>query len=135
MPNKAKLESLENQLISRAKQSNRQSYVEFLANQTLIQSYLDKGYNIFTVWQALFDEGIISFEYSTFTRHLRKYRAADKKLPTKDEPNQTAAESSQPSETNTPQIIIQENQPKAAIKLNLPDGMSHNPMINPKDLI
>lgn len=135
MPNKAKLESVENQLIVRAKQSNRQSYVEFLANQTLIQSYLDKGYNIFTVWQALFDERLITFEYSTFTRHLRKYRAADKKTPTKDELNQSAIEHSQSTETNTPLPKNTETKPEFATKLNLPDGMSHNPMINPKDLI
>ena len=135
MPNKANLEALENMLLSRAKQSNCQSYVEFLANQALIQSYLNKGYKAITIWQVLSEQGLISFKYSTFSNYLRKQRAVDNKQSIKTDPGQAAIEPSPPSETKSLKPITQENQPQPAIKLNLPEGMSHNPMINPKDLI
>ena len=135
MPNKANLEALEKMLLSRAKQSNCQSYVEFLANQALIQSYIAKGYKAITIWQVLSEQGLISFKYSTFSNYLRKQRAAVNKQSIKAESNQAAIEANPPSETNSPTPIIQENQPQSAIKLKLPEGMSHNPMINPKDLI
>ena len=136
MPDKSKSEALEKRLALRAKQSNCQSYVEFLANHALIQSYLDKGYNVTTIWQALFDEGLITFKYSTFSKYLRKLKAD----PT---PKMTASVNKKEDDDTLQQTnpvipvepINQGVQPKAAIKLNLPDGMSHNPMINPKDLI
>ena len=135
MPNKANLEALEKMLLSRAKQSNCQSYVEFLANQALIESYLSKGYKAITIWQVLSEQGIISFKYSTFSSYLRKHRAVENKPPIQADPGQAGIEPSLPIETDSPKPITQEIQPQTAIKLKLPEGMSHNPMINPKDLI
>jgi hypothetical protein len=135
MPNKTYLEALEKLLLSRAKQSNCQSYVEFLANQALIKSYLAKGYKAITIWQVLSEQGLISFKYSTFSNYLRKQRAVENKPPIQAESDQAAIESSPPSETKSLKPIAQEGQPQPAIKLKLPKGMSHNPMIDPKDLI
>jgi hypothetical protein len=134
MSKKANLEALEKMLLSRAKQSNCQSYVEFLANQALIQLYLSKGYKAVTVWQVLSEQGLISFKYSTFSNYLRKQRAIENKPPIQAESDQ-ATEPNQPSESSSPKPITQKIQPQPAIKLKLPEGMSHNPMINPKDLI
>ena len=135
MPNKANLEALEKMLLSRAKQSNCQSYVAFLANQALIQSYIAKGYKAITIWQVLSEQGLISFKYSTFSSYLRKHRAVENKPPIQAASDQGAIEPNPPIETDSPKSIAQENQPQTAIKLKLPEGMSHNPMINPKDLI
>jgi Family of unknown function (DUF5338) len=135
MPKKANLEALEKLLLSRAKQSNCQSYVEFLANQALIESYLTKGYKAITIWQVLSEQGLISFKYSTFSSYLRKHRAVEIKPPIQADPDQAGIEPSPPIETDTSKPITQGNQSQTAIKLKLPEGMSHNPMINPKDLI
>jgi|CXWL01.1.fsa_nt_gi hypothetical protein len=135
MPDKTKIDALENLLISRAKQSNCQSYVEFLANQELIQSYLAKGFNATTIWQALSEEGLITFKYSTFSKYLRQQRNGHKQNKTEAKSEKISEAPIQASGPNPPQPLIQESRPQTAIKLNLPDGMSHNPMINPKDLI
>jgi Family of unknown function (DUF5338) len=135
MPDKAKMNALENLLISRAKQSNCQSYVEFLAHQDLIQSYLAKGFNVTTIWKALYEEGLITFKYSTFSKYLRQAKN-DRKNSTSCSVAEEDNDNLHPIETAKPmEASIQEAQPQTATKLNLPDGMSHNPMINPKDLI
>jgi Family of unknown function (DUF5338) len=56
MADTSKTNSLETTLLARAKQSNSLSFVEFLANQELIKSYLAKGYTAKTIWEALVEK-------------------------------------------------------------------------------
>jgi Family of unknown function (DUF5338) len=127
--------SLENAMAIRAKESKNFHYVEFLENLAAIKSALLKGYTARTIWQALNDEGLVTFKYSTFYKYLKKEHLS---LP--NQRKGQAGEKGNPlvPKTNKPDSVSQsaETDPSVkAIKLNLPDGMSHNPMINPKDLI
>jgi Family of unknown function (DUF5338) len=137
MSDTSKTTSIEATLLARAKQSNNLSYVEFLANLELIKSYLAKGFTAKTIWEALIEENIISVHYVTFSRYLRKQNltrltvkpnSGDKNMVNNAIDTKAVRISSNPinagatNETETTQ-------------LKLPDGMSHTPMINPKDLI
>jgi len=137
MTDTSKTNSLETTLIARAKQSNNLNYVEFLANLELIKSYLAKGFTAKTIWEALIEENIISVHYVTFSRYLRKQNltrltvkpnSVDKNLANNTIETKAVRLSSNPK--NAESI----NQTES-IQLKLPDGMSHTPMINPKDLI
>jgi Family of unknown function (DUF5338) len=127
--------SLENAMANRGKESKNFHYVEFLENLAAIKTALLKGYTARTIWQALTDEGLVTFKYSTFYKYLKK-----EQMPL---PNQRKGQASEKDKrlvpkTIKPDSVLQsaETDPAVkAIKLNLPDGMSHNPMINPKDLI
>ena len=65
-------DSLENALPVLAKASRNFHYVEFLDNLAVVKSALLKGYTARTIWQALTDEGLITFKYSTFYKYLKK---------------------------------------------------------------
>jgi hypothetical protein len=137
MSDTSKTNSLETTLMARAKQSNNLSYVEFLANLELIKSYLAKGFTAKTIWQALVDENFITVHYVTFSRYLRKQNltrltvtpnSGDKNMANNAIDSKAVRLSSNPKNAETT------NQTET-IQLKLPDGMSHTPMINPKDLI
>jgi hypothetical protein len=127
--------SLENAMAIRAKESKNFHYVEFLENLAAIKSALLKGYTARTIWQALTDEGLVTFKYSTFYKYLKKEQMSL--------PNQRKGQASEKGNRLVPKTIKPDSVSQGAeadpsvkaIKLNLPDGMSHNPMINPKDLI
>ena len=137
MSDTSKTNSIEATLLARAKQANNLSYVEFLANQELIKSYLAKGYTAKTIWEALVEVNLITVHYVTFSRYLRKQdlsrlkvkpKSGDKNMP--NNANETKAARLIP----TPKNVEATHQSETA-KLKLPDGMSHFPMIDPKDLI
>lgn len=127
--------SLENAMANRAKESKNFHYVEFLENLAAIKSALLKGYTARTIWQALTDEGLVTFKYSTFYKYLKKEQLS---LPNQRKGQASENDKRLVPKTIKPDSVLQsaETDPSVkAIKLNLPDGMSHNPMINPKDLI
>jgi Family of unknown function (DUF5338) len=62
--------SLENAMAVLAKESKNYHYVEFLENLAVVKSALLKGYTARTIWQALADEGLVTFKYSTFYRYI-----------------------------------------------------------------
>ncbi|NOU15683.1 MAG: hypothetical protein HOO92_17270 [Methylococcaceae bacterium] len=137
MTDKTKAKALEHVMMTRAKQTRNLSFVEFLANQELITNSLNKGYKAITVWQALAEEGFITFSYSTFTKYLRQLQS--KQL---NENTQTGGKNASKGYNemktggtldSTPPNVEGTHQAEP-ITLKLPEGMSHNPMINPKDL-
>ena len=137
MSDTSKTNSLEITLLARAKQSNNLSYVEFLANLELIKSYLAKGFTAKTIWEALVEENLITVHYVTFSRYLRKQNLTRLKIkPSSFDTNMAnnAIDTKAASLSSNPKIAEATNQTEK-IQLKLPDGMSHNPMINPKDLI
>jgi Family of unknown function (DUF5338) len=127
--------SLENALVVLAKKSKNFHYVEFLDNLAFVKSALLKGYNARTIWQALADEGLATFKYSTFYKYLRKERLT---LPNQRQGQASGKDKHLASKVIKPDSVLQSTEPDPsvqAITLNLPDGMSHYPKINPKDLI
>jgi Family of unknown function (DUF5338) len=127
--------SLENAMAIRAKESKNFHYVEFLENLAAIKSALLKGYTARTIWQALTDEGLVTFKYSTFYKYLKKEQMS---LPNQRKGQASEKDKRLAPKTIKPESVLQSTEidpPEKAIKLKLPDGMSHNPMINPKDLI
>lgn len=129
------IEGFESALRELANQTHRFHYAEFLAHQALIQDYLDKGFTAKVIWEVMTQKKIISFKYPTLTRYLRKHPPkackTDPRLETKVNDARLKADlpSVTPAQDNS-QLISD-----AGIRLNLPNGMSHNPKINPKDLI
>ena len=127
--------SLEKAMAVLAKESKNFHYVEFLDNLAFVKSALLKGYNARTIWQALTDEGLITFKYSTFYKYLRKEQLT---LPNQRKGHASGKDKHLASTVITPDPVLQNagTDPSVpAIKLNLPDSMSHFPKINPKDLI
>lgn len=126
--------SLENAMAILAKESKSFHYVEFLDNLAVVKSALLKGYTARTIWQALTDEGVVSFKYSTFYKYLKK-----EQLPL---PNQRKGQAIRKDKRLAPKAAkpgsdlqsTEADQSAQAITLNLPNGMSHYPRINPKDL-
>ena len=127
--------SLEKAMAVLAKESKNFNYVEFLDNLAFVKSALLKGYNARTIWQALTDEGLITFKYSTFYKYLRKEQLT---LPNQRKGHASGKDKHLVSKVIKPDSVLQNagTDPSVpAIKLNLPDSMSHFPKINPKDLI
>jgi hypothetical protein len=95
---------------------------------------LDKGYTAKSIWKSLTQAELISFSYVTFTLYLKKHhlKQAIKELKndstTAEDKNIKTTEPTK--QTNNTTTLKEET-----VKLKLPDGMSHNPNINPKDLI
>ena len=128
-------DSLENAMAILAKESKNFHYVEFLDNLAVVKSALLKGYNARTIWQALTDEGLVTFKYSTFYKYLRKEQLS---LPNQRKGQATGKDRHLASKAIKPDSVLQSTEPDLsvqAITLNLPDGMSQYPKINPKDLI
>lgn len=128
-------DSLENAMAVLAKESNSFHYVEFLDNLAVVKSALLKGYNARTIWQALTDEGLVTCKYSTFYKYLRKEQLT---LPNQRKGHASGKDKHLVSKVIKPDSVLQNagTDPSVpAIKLNLPDSMSHFPKINPKDLI
>ena len=137
MADTSKTNSFEATLLARAKQSNNLSYVEFLANLELIKSYLAKGFTAKTIWEALVEENLITVHYVTFSRYLRKQNLTRLKvLPNSGDKNlaNNAIDTKAVRLGSNPINAGATNQTETT-RLKLPDGMSHTPMINPKDLI
>lgn len=130
-----KIEAFENSLRERAKHTNRFHYSEFLANRELIQAYLNKGFTAKAIWEALTEKKVIGFKYATFNNYVRKHRLKALKPWSTAEAIMANTPSDRLSGSNKTVSANQGNQPEAAVTLNLPNGMSHNPRINPKDLI
>ena len=127
--------SLENAMAVLAKASKNFHYVEFLDNLAFVKSALLKGYNARIIWQALADEGLVTFKYSTFYKYLKK---AQLSLPNQRKGDASRKDKHLVSNVIKPDSVLQNagTDPSVqAIKLNLPDGISHFPKINPKDLI
>jgi len=135
MTDKKKAAEFEKLMLSLAEDTDKLNYVAFLANLDLIKTYLEKGYTAKSIWKSLTQAKIISFSYVTFTLYLKKHhlKQAIKDIKT----DSTTAED---KNTQTTQLAKQTdntvtNLKEEPIKLKLPEGMSHNPNINPKDLI
>jgi len=135
MTDKKKAAEFEKLMLSLAENTDKLNYVAFLANLDLIKIYLDKGYTAKSIWKSLTQAKIISFSYVTFTLYLKKHhlKQAIKDIKT----DSTTAED---KNTQTTQLAKQTNNTATSlkeetVKLKLPEGMSHNPNINPKDLI
>ena len=127
--------SLESAMAVLAKEAKNFHYVEFLDNLAFVKSALLKGYNARTIWQALADEGLVTFKYSTFYKYLKK---AQLSLPNQRKGQASGKDKHLVSNVIKPDSVLQSagTDPSVqAIKLNLPDSMSHFPKINPKDLI
>jgi Family of unknown function (DUF5338) len=126
--------SLQNAMAILAKESKNFHYVEFLDNLAVVKSALLKGYTARTIWQALTDEGLVTFKYSTFYKYLKKEQLS---LPNQRKGQATGKDKHLASKAIKPDSVLQSadaEQSVQASKLNLPDGMSHFPKINPKDL-
>jgi Family of unknown function (DUF5338) len=96
---------------------------------------LFKGYNARTIWQALTDEGLVTFKYSTFYKYLKKEQLS---LPNQRKGQASGKDKHLVSKVIKPDSVLKNagTDPSVpATKLNLPDSMSHFPKINPKDLI
>ena len=133
----SKTNSFETTLMARAKQSNSLSHVEFLANLELIKSYLAKGFTAKTIWEALVEVNLITVHYVTFSRYLRKQNLTRMKvLPNSGDKNMAnnAIDTKSVRLNSSPKNVESTHQTETA-QLNLPDRMSHFPMIDPKDLI
>jgi hypothetical protein len=135
MTDKKKAAEFKKLMLSLAEDTDKLNYVAFLANLDLIKTYLEKGYTAKSIWKSLTQAKIISFSYVTFTLYLKKHhlKQAIKDIKT----DSTTAED---KNTQTTQLAKQTdntvtNLKEEPIKLKLPEGMSHNPNINPKDLI
>ena len=127
--------SLENAMAVLAKESKNFHYVKFLDNLAFVKSALLKGYNARTIWQALTDEGLITFKYSTFYKYLRKEQLT---LPNQRKGHASGKDKHLVSNVIKPDSVLQSagTDPSVqAIKMNFPDAMPHFPKINPKDLI
>lgn len=128
-----KANEFEKLMASLSEETDKLCYVTFLANLDLIKAYLDKGYTAKSIWKSLSQTDIISFSYVTFTKYLKKHHLKPSvKTVQRDSISKKAIGSylndvKQSNDTTTAQ---KEN----IAKIKLPDGMSHNPMINPKDL-
>jgi hypothetical protein len=135
MTDKKKAAEFEKLMLSLAEDTDKLNYVAFLANLDLIKTYLDKGYTAKSIWKSLTQAELISFSYVTFTLYLKKHHL---KQAIKDlKIDSTTAED---KDTYTAQLAKQTNNTATSlkeepVKLKLPVGMSHNPNINPKDLI
>jgi len=126
--------SLENAMAALAKESKNFHYVEFLENLAFVKSALLKGYNARIIWQALADEGLVTFKYSTFYKYLKK---AQLSLPNQRKGQASGKDKHLVSNVIKPDSVLQSagTDPSVqAIKMNFPDAMSHFPKINPKDL-
>lgn len=134
MTDKKKAAEFEKLMLSLAEDTDKLNYVAFLANLDLIKTYLDKGYTAKSIWKSLTQAELISFSYVTFTLYLKKHhlKQAIKELKndstTAEDKNIKTTEPTK--QTNNTTTLKEET-----VKLKLPDGMSHNPNINPKDLI
>jgi hypothetical protein len=134
MTDKKKAAEFEKLMLSLAEDTDKLNYVAFLANLDLIKTYLDKGYTAKSIWKSLTQAELISFSYVTFTLYLKKHhlKQAIKELKndstTAEDKNIKTIEPTK--QTNNTTTLKEET-----VKLKLPDGMSHNPNINPKDLI
>ena len=127
--------SIENAMAVLTKESKNVHHVEFLDNLAFVKSALLKGYNARTIWQALTDEGLVTFKYSTFYKYLRKEQLT---LPNQRKGHASGKDKHLVSKVIKPDSVLQSTDTDSsaqASKLNLPDGMSHFPKINPKDLI
>jgi Family of unknown function (DUF5338) len=128
-----KSNEFEKLMASLSEETDKLSYVTFLANLDLIKAYLDKGYTAKSIWKSLSQTDIISFSYVTFTKYLKKHHLKPSvKTVQSDSISKEAIGSylndvKQVNDTATAQK-------EEIAKIKLPDGMSHNPMINPKDL-
>jgi len=128
-----KTNEFEKLMASLSEGTDKLSYVTFLANLDLIKTYLDKGYAAKSIWKSLVQAGIISFSYVTFTKYLKKHHL---------KPSVKTVQSDSNPIGDTANNLIDVKQSNATanaqkediVKIKLPDGMSHNPMINPKDL-
>ena len=109
------------------------SYVTFLANMELIKVYLDKGYRAKSIWKSLTQADIISFSYVTFTKYLKKHQLKPS-IKTVQSDSITNEDKSILMKAVSPTNNTTSAQKEEIVKIKLPDGMSHNPMINPKDL-
>lgn len=126
--------SLESAMAVLAKEAKNFHYVEFLDNLAFVKSALLKGYNARTIWQALADEGLVTFKYSTFYKYLKK---AQLSLPNQRKGQASGKDKHLVSKVIKPDSVLQSagTDPSVqAIKMNFPDAMSHFPKINPKDL-
>ena len=126
--------SLESAMAVLAKEAKNFHYVEFLDNLAFVKSALLKGYNARTIWQALADEGLVTFKYSTFYKYLRKEQLS---LPNQRKGQASGKDKHLVSKVIKPDSVLQSagTDPSVqAIKMNFPDAMSHFPKINPKDL-
>jgi len=126
--------SLESAMAVLAKEAKNFHYVEFLDNLAFVKSALLKGYNARTIWQALADEGLVTFKYSTFYKYLKK---AQLSLPNQRKGQASGKDKHLVSNVIKPDSVLQSagTDPSVqAIKMNFPDAMSHFPKINPKDL-
>jgi Family of unknown function (DUF5338) len=137
MSESTKANALEKTLFERAKQSNNHSYVEFLANLELIKTNLEKGYTAKALWEALTEENIITVHYVTFSRYLRKQNLSrqNDKIQSGGKNTSNDLNKIKTGMLNSPPQNVQSMSHAEPLKLNLPDGMSLNPKINPKDLI
>jgi Family of unknown function (DUF5338) len=137
MSESTKANALEKTLVARAKQSNNLSYVEFLANLELIKTYLEKGYTAKALWEALTEENIITVHYVTFSRYLRKQNLIrhSEKAEQGGKPTSNDLTKIKTGTLNSASQSVESIHQVEPTKLNLPDGMSHHPKINPKDLI
>lgn len=135
MTDKFKANTFEKLMSSLCDDTDKLSYVTFLAHQDLIKTYLDKGYTAKSIWKSLTQAKIISFSYVTFTKYLKKHHLKPAIKVFKIDSTAVEDTDIQSSEPNKQKPNIVSIQKEDAVKLQLPDGMSHNPMINPKDLI
>ncbi len=128
-----KANEFEKLMASLSEETDKLCYVTFLANLDLIKAYLDKGYTAKSIWKSLSQTDIISFSYVTFTKYLKKHHLKPSVKTVKSDSISKEAIGSylndvkQVNDTAT-------TQKEEIAKIKLPDGMSHNPMINPKDL-
>lgn len=135
MTDKKKAAEFEKLMLSLTEDTDKFNYVALLANLDLIKTYLDKGYTAKSIWKSLTQAKIISFSYVTFTLYLKKHHL---KQTLKDINN--ASTTAEDKDTKTTKLVKQTintdtSLKEETVKLKLPDGMSHNPNINPKDLI
>jgi Family of unknown function (DUF5338) len=128
-----KANEFEKLMASLSEETDKLCYVTFLANLDLIKAYLEKGYTAKSIWKSLSQTDIISFSYVTFTKYLKKHHL---KPSVKTVQSDSISKESKGSYLNDgKQVNDTATAQKGEIaKIKLPDGMSHNPMINPKDL-
>ena len=128
-----KANEFEKLMASLNEKTDKLSYVTFLANLDLIKAYLDKGYTAKSIWKSLSQTDIISFSYVTFTKYLKKHHLKPYVKTVQSESISKEAIGSYLNDINqvNDTATVQKEE---SVKIKLPDGMSHNPMINPKDL-
>lgn len=128
-----KANEFEKLMASLSETTDKLSYVTFLANLALIKVYLDKGYRAKSIWKSLTQAGIISFSYVTFTKYLKKHQLKPS-IKTVQSDSITHEDKGSLMNAVFPTNHTTSTQKEEIVKIKLPDGMSHNPMINPKDL-